>query len=56
MYGAGQVRQNLYVDKGQPLRNILKSFLEGNDCIATLSHGFMFKVMQIKWDRDPIGK
>ncbi len=53
MYGAGQVRQNLYVDKGQPLKNILKSFLEGDDCIATLSHEFMFKVMQTKWDREP---
>ncbi len=45
MYGARQVRQNLYVDKGQPVRNIVKSFLEGDECIAKLSHEFMVKVI-----------
>ena len=52
MYGAGQVRQNLYVDKGQSVRNIVKSFLAEDRCIAKLSHDFMVKVIHVKWDRE----
>lgn len=45
MHAVGQVRQNLYVDKDQPLRLVLKSFLAGGECTAKLSHEFMFELM-----------
>jgi hypothetical protein len=56
LHAAGQVRQNLYVEKGQPLCNVLRSFLDDGECMAKLSHEFMFKVMYTKWDRSPIIK
>ncbi len=53
-YEAGNVRRNLYVDKEQPLKKIIKCFLDGEKCDARLSHEFMFKVMYVKWDKDYI--
>ena len=48
LHGPGQVCQNLYVDKDQPLRKVLGSFLSGEKCNAKLSHEFMFKIMHHK--------
>ena len=45
LYGARQVRRNLYVDKDQPLKRVMRSFLKGDQCSAKLSHEFMFDVM-----------
>ena len=54
MHGEGQVQRNLYVEKGVPLKNILKGFLNGDRCDAKLSHEFMLKIMRVKWDKDTI--
>lgn len=53
-YEAGNVIRNLYVDKEQPLKRIIKCFLKNEQCVAELAHKFMFAVMYNKWDRDPI--
>ena len=53
-YGPGQVCRNLYVDKAQPLKQVLKAFLNNEKCFAKLSHEFMLAVMQVKWNKDPI--
>ena len=45
LHGAGQVRRNLYVDKAQPLKRVMRSFLKGDRCSAKLSHEFMIDVM-----------
>jgi len=46
LYGAGQVRRRLYVDKDQPLKRALRSFLRGDRCSAKLSHEFMLDIMK----------
>jgi len=41
-YEARNTVRNLYVDKAQPLKEIMKKFLFGGNCGAKLSHIFMF--------------
>lgn len=45
-YEAGNVRRNLYVNKAQPLKRVMQSFLKGDQCNAKLSHEFMFEIMR----------
>lgn len=45
LYKEGNVRKNLYIDKSQPLKNVMQSFLKGDKCDAKLSHEFMLDVM-----------
>ena len=49
-YGAGSVKRNLYIDKDQPLKRVMQSFLEGDQCNAKLSHEFMLDIMRGKSD------
>jgi hypothetical protein len=51
-YEFGNVIRNLYVDKTQPLKKVIKCFLNNEQCDAKLAHEFMFKVMYNKWDRE----
>jgi len=44
-YGSGNIKRNLYIDKDQPLKRVMKSFLKGDQCSAKLSHEFMLDVM-----------
>jgi len=44
-YESGNVRRNLYVDKAQPLKKVMRSFLKGDQCNAKLSHEFMLDIM-----------
>jgi len=53
LYGSNQIIKNLHINKGQPLGKIIKSFLDNECCDAKLSHAFMMKIMQNKWDREP---
>jgi len=53
-YESGNVRRNLYVDKTQPLKQIMRSFLNNDRCDAKLSHEFMLAVMHNKRDMSPI--
>lgn len=46
-YEAGNVVRNLYIDKTQPLKEILKSFLKNGTCNAKLSHRFMMNVIGV---------
>lgn len=45
LYGAECIIRNLYVNKAQPLEQILKYFLKGGSCDAKLAHEFMFAVI-----------
>ena len=45
-YEAGNVVRNLYINKEQPLKRIMKSFLNNEECNAKLSHEFMFDVIR----------
>lgn len=45
-YEAGGVVRNLYVDKAQPLKETIKSFLKNERCDAKVSHDFMFSIMK----------
>ncbi len=44
-YEDGGVVRNLYVDKAQPLKEIMKSFLRNERCDAKVSHEFMLAAM-----------
>jgi len=45
LYKEGNVRKNLYINKSQPLKEIMISFLNNEQCEARLAHKFMFDVM-----------
>lgn len=47
-YEANCVIRNLYVDKFQPLKEIIQSFLNGDSSSARPSHEFMFKILNEK--------
>ena len=47
-YRDNSVVQNLYVPKAQPLKEVMKSFLNNDQCDAKLSHRFMIDVMYRK--------
>lgn len=47
-YGTNSAVRNLYVDKDQPLRRIMRSFLNNDKCYAKLSHEFMLKILNDK--------
>ena len=49
-YEPNNVRQNLYIDKSQPLKEVMISFLNDGECCAKLSHEFMLSVMTNKKD------
>jgi len=44
-YKDNGIVQNLYVPKAQPLKEVMKSFLNNEQCNAKLSHEFMINVM-----------
>jgi predicted dehydrogenase len=45
-HGEGSVIQNLYVEKGPALKNIMRNFLDNEKCNAKLSHMFMFDIIK----------
>lgn len=44
VYESDSVIKNIYVNKDQPLRLIMKHFLKNDKCNATLAHKFMLKI------------
>lgn len=53
-YEAGGVVRNLYVDKAQPLKEVMRYFLGNKRCDAELSHKFMFDIIHNRLDGEPV--